>query len=190
MRYSIVWINNRHVFFVQQFFPSRTSPKLYPRELVLLTTFLLLLAHGRFSRPLPRACTTRNTSARRRMVCERGSKLSIRRMFAALGDYRNALSILSRQSEFSNCISRKRSPAPDSDEEARAYLFNLLSESPGSGQINLELARIAARTGPKSMPEALRYYHALSTASGTPILWACAGKSAGNFPNICSITTR
>jgi hypothetical protein len=46
------------------------------------------------------------------------------------------------------------------DDEARAYLMILLSDSPGSGQINLELARIAAHAGPKAMPEALRYYHA------------------------------
>jgi tetratricopeptide (TPR) repeat protein len=42
------------------------------------------------------------------------------------------------------------------DDEARSYLLNLLSETPGSGEINLELARIAAHRN--SMADAMRYY--------------------------------
>jgi tetratricopeptide (TPR) repeat protein len=42
-------------------------------------------------------------------------------------------------------------------DEGRSYLLNLLSESPGSGDVNLTLARIAAGKGLTS--EALRYYH-------------------------------
>jgi tetratricopeptide (TPR) repeat protein len=40
--------------------------------------------------------------------------------------------------------------------QAQSYLLNLLSESPGSGEINLALARIAAKN--KSMTDAMRYY--------------------------------
>ncbi len=59
-----------------------------------------------------------------------------------------------------NFISRKALAATGRNDEARAYLVTLLSDSPGSGEINLELARIAAHGGPKMMPDALRYYHA------------------------------
>lgn len=42
-------------------------------------------------------------------------------------------------------------------EEARVYLQSLLERQPGSGQVNLELARLSAKS--HDVPEALRYYH-------------------------------
>ena len=42
-------------------------------------------------------------------------------------------------------------------DQAKAYLLNLWEERPGSGNINLELARIAATQN--NMSEAVRYYH-------------------------------
>jgi tetratricopeptide (TPR) repeat protein len=42
-------------------------------------------------------------------------------------------------------------------EEARAYLLQLLEEKPGSGRVNLELGRIAAREN--NVSEAVRAYH-------------------------------
>jgi predicted Zn-dependent protease len=41
--------------------------------------------------------------------------------------------------------------------EARAYLLNLWEGEPGSGRVNLELARLAAHAG--SAPQAIQYYH-------------------------------
>lgn len=41
--------------------------------------------------------------------------------------------------------------------EARAYLLGLWQDQPGSGRVNLQLARLAARLG--SVAEASRYYH-------------------------------
>lgn len=41
--------------------------------------------------------------------------------------------------------------------EARAYLLGLLQDQPGSGRVNLQLARLAARQG--DISEASRYYH-------------------------------
>ncbi|MGA8223607.1 MAG: tetratricopeptide repeat protein [Candidatus Acidiferrales bacterium] len=76
---------------------------------------------------------------------------------AALTDYRNALVYSPNSTNFQFHLAQALAAAGRGD-EARAYLLNLLSESPGDGQINLELARIAARQG--AMPEALRYYHA------------------------------
>jgi predicted Zn-dependent protease len=41
--------------------------------------------------------------------------------------------------------------------EARAYLLGLWEREPGNGRVNLELARLAARSS--SVPEAVQYYH-------------------------------
>lgn len=75
---------------------------------------------------------------------------------AALADYRNALAFAPVNSKFQFHFAQALA-ATGHDEEARAYLLTLLSESPGSGPVNLELARISS--GKKAMPEALRYYH-------------------------------
>jgi tetratricopeptide (TPR) repeat protein len=75
---------------------------------------------------------------------------------AALTNYRNALVYAPNNPQFQFHLAQALA-GTGHGEEARSYLFNLLSESPGSGEVNLELARIAARQG--SMPESLRYYH-------------------------------
>jgi tetratricopeptide (TPR) repeat protein len=75
---------------------------------------------------------------------------------AALTNYRNALVYSPNNPQFQFHLGQALA-ATGRDDEARSYLLNLLSESPGSGEINLELARIAARQG--SVPESLRYYH-------------------------------
>jgi tetratricopeptide (TPR) repeat protein len=75
---------------------------------------------------------------------------------AALADYRNALVFSPNNPQFQFHLAQALA-ATGHEDEARSYLLNLLSESPGSSEINLELARIAARQN--SMTEALRYYH-------------------------------
>lgn len=75
---------------------------------------------------------------------------------AALADYRNALAFAPVNPKFQFHFAQALA-ATGHDEEARAYLLTLLSEAPGSGPVNLELARISAAK--KGMPEALRYYH-------------------------------
>ena len=74
----------------------------------------------------------------------------------ALRDYRNGLVYAPDNRGFQFHLAQALAAAGRS-EEARSYLLNLLSETPGSGPVNLELARIAARQG--SMQDALRYYH-------------------------------
>lgn len=74
----------------------------------------------------------------------------------ALADYRNALVFSPNNPQFQFHLAQALA-ATGHDDEARSYLLNLLSESPGGGEINLELARIATRQN--SMAEALRYYH-------------------------------
>jgi tetratricopeptide (TPR) repeat protein len=73
----------------------------------------------------------------------------------ALTDYRNALAYNPTNPLFQFHLA-KALAAAQRDEEARSYLLNLLSESPGSGEVNLELARIAAHRN--SLADAMRYY--------------------------------
>jgi tetratricopeptide (TPR) repeat protein len=73
----------------------------------------------------------------------------------ALTDYRNALAYNPSNPLFQFHLA-KALAAAGRDEEARSYLLNLLSESPGSGEVNLELARIAKNNN--SMADAMRYY--------------------------------
>jgi tetratricopeptide (TPR) repeat protein len=75
---------------------------------------------------------------------------------AALIDYRNAL-VYSPNNEVFQLHLAQALAEGGREDEARSYLINLLAESPGSGEINLELARIAARQGLSQ--EAIRYYH-------------------------------
>lgn len=74
----------------------------------------------------------------------------------ALSDYRNALVYSPDNSVFQLHLAQALA-AVGRVEEARSYLTDLLAESPGSGEINLELARIASREG--DAEGALRYYH-------------------------------
>jgi tetratricopeptide (TPR) repeat protein len=76
----------------------------------------------------------------------------------ALNDYRNALVYSPNNPQFQFHLAQALA-ATGREEEAESYLVNLLSVSPGSGEINLELARSSARQK-AGMPAALRYYHA------------------------------
>jgi Flp pilus assembly protein TadD len=136
-----------------------SSPKKYSREIVLLTTLLLLLLSVVFT-----AFAARMYHKRYHMLADewfaRGEQdFHSGNAMAALGDYRNALLYSPGDTNFQFHLAQALA-GTGRDDEARAYLVSLLSDSQGSGQINLELARIAAHAGPKATPEALRYYHA------------------------------
>jgi len=73
----------------------------------------------------------------------------------ALTDYRNAMVYSPNNTKFQFHLAGALAAAGRYD-QARPYLLALLSESPGSGEVNLQLARIAVQNN--SMPDALRYY--------------------------------
>ena len=134
-------------------------PKKYSREIVLLVTLLLLLAFAIFT-----AFAARLYHKKYHVLGDewfaRGEKdFHSGNAMAALRDYRNALLYSPANTEFQFHLAQALA-ANGRNEEARAYLLALLSDSPGSGEINLELARIAAEDGAKMTPDALRYYHA------------------------------
>jgi tetratricopeptide (TPR) repeat protein len=139
--------------------PIANSSKIYSRELVLLTTLLLLLLMMIFTAFAARLYHKKFHVLGDEWFARGEASFRSGDAAAALGDYRNALLYSPSNANFQFHLA-KALAGTGRYEEARAYLLNLLSESPGSGQINLELARIAVHTGQKTMPEALRYYHA------------------------------
>ena len=80
----------------------------------------------------------------------------------AAKDYRNALVYSPSNTVFQFHLAQALIAAnrPDTDEQAQSYLLSLLAESPGSGEINLALARISARQkSATSIQDAMRYYY-------------------------------
>ncbi len=74
---------------------------------------------------------------------------------AALSDYQNALVYSPNNTKFQFHLAEALAASGKYD-QARPYLLALLSEAPGSGEVNLQLARIAAHNN--AMSDALRYY--------------------------------
>jgi tetratricopeptide (TPR) repeat protein len=74
---------------------------------------------------------------------------------AALTDYQNALVYSPNNPKFQFHLAEAFAANGQYD-QARPYLLTLLSDSPGSGPVNLQLARIAVRDN--SLADALRYY--------------------------------
>jgi tetratricopeptide (TPR) repeat protein len=134
----------------------------YSRETVLLSSIgllLLLLAVTAF--------VTRMYHKKVHVLADewyaRGeAEFSAGKALEAARDYRNALVYSEGNTLFQFHLAQALTAAnrPDTDEEAQSYLLNLLAESPGSGEINLELAHISARqkTG-ISIQDTLRYYY-------------------------------
>ena len=77
---------------------------------------------------------------------------------AAITQYRNALVYSPAKEMYQFKLAQALADTGVNDNEAQNYLVTLWTESPGSGPVNLELARIAARKS-TGTAEALRYYH-------------------------------
>lgn len=129
----------------------------YSREAVLLSSVLLLLglfAVTAFASRMYRKSVhmlADQWSARGESAFQSGSYP------AAVTDFRNALIYSPNNTALQFRLAQALSAAGHG-EQAEAYLMSLLSESPSSGPVNLELARIASRR-PSDVTAALRYYH-------------------------------
>ena len=77
---------------------------------------------------------------------------------AAVAEYRNALVYSPEKPLYQLHLAQALVAMGDHDAQAQSYLQVLWVESPGSGEINLELARIATRRS-DGLNEVLRYYH-------------------------------
>lgn len=132
------------------------GPHRFSREVILLACLALLLIFFAFTAFLTRMYHHRVHALADEWFGKGEASFQSHNIPDALTNYRNALAYSPNNSSFQFHLAQALAAA-GRDNEARAYLLNLLSEAPGDGQINLELARIAARQG--AMPEALRYYH-------------------------------
>jgi tetratricopeptide (TPR) repeat protein len=134
---------------------SEESPRVFSRELVLLLCVLVLLVLLALTALLARRYHKKVHALADAMFAQGQADEQAGRINAALTDYRNALAYNPDNPRFEFYLA-KALAAARRDDEARSYLLNLLSETPGSGEINLELARMAAHRN--SMADAMRYY--------------------------------
>jgi tetratricopeptide (TPR) repeat protein len=134
---------------------TEDSPRIYSRELVFLVCLLALVAMIVVTAFCSRLYHKQVHTLADGWFTQGQRDMQARNISAALTDYRNALAYNPYNTRFQFSLAKALAAAGHGD-EARAYLLNLLSESPGRGEVNLELARIAAHN--TSMADALRYY--------------------------------
>jgi tetratricopeptide (TPR) repeat protein len=134
---------------------SDESPRVLSRELVMLLCLLALVVMLALTALLSRLYHKKIHTLADAMFAQGEMDEQAGQVNFALADYRNALAYNPTNPLFQFHLAKALSAA-NRGEEARSYLLNMLSESPGSGEVNLELARIAARVN--SMADAMRYY--------------------------------
>jgi tetratricopeptide (TPR) repeat protein len=134
---------------------SEDPPRIYSRELVFLLCVIALIVMVSLTAFFSRMYHKQVHTLADRWFTQGGRDLQAGNISAALTDYRNALAYNPYNTRFQFSLAKALAAAGHYD-EARAYLLNLLSESPGRGEVNLELARIAAHNG--SIADAVRYY--------------------------------
>jgi tetratricopeptide (TPR) repeat protein len=134
---------------------SEDSPRIYSRELVFLLCVLALVVMVSLTAFFSRMYHKQVHTLADRWFTQGERDMQAGNISAALTDYRNALAYNPYNTRFQFSLAKALAAAGHYD-EARAYLLNLLSESPGRGEVNLELARIAAHNG--SIADAVRYY--------------------------------
>ena len=132
------------------------NPQRHSRERVLLACIILLMAFFGLTAFLARMYHAKFQSLADEWYMKGETSFQGAEYTTALTDFRNALVYSPNNAKFQFHLARALAAAGRLD-EARSYLLTLLSESPGGGEINLELARIAARQS--NMQDALRYYH-------------------------------
>jgi tetratricopeptide (TPR) repeat protein len=135
---------------------GKKSPRIYSREAVLFGCILLLILFVLFTAAVSRMYHKSIHVLADNWFEQGEASFRAGDIKSALTDYRNALVYSPANAKFQFHLAQALAAAGRGD-EGRSYLLNLLSESPGSGDVNLVLARIAAHKGLTS--DALRYYH-------------------------------
>ncbi|MFY9804662.1 MAG: tetratricopeptide repeat protein [Candidatus Acidiferrales bacterium] len=134
---------------------TEDSPRVYSRELVFILCLLALVLMVVVTAFCSRLYRKQVHTLADGWFAQGERDLQAGNSSAALTDYRNALVYNPYNTRFQFSLAKALAAAGHGD-EARAYLLNLLSESPGNGEVNLELARIAAHNN--STADALRFY--------------------------------
>lgn len=134
----------------------RRSPAGYAREVVLIICAILLIALFTVTALVTRLYHKKVHTLGDTWFAKGESTFQSGNAALALVDYRNAL-VYSPNNPLFQLHLAQALAAANREEEASTYLVNLLAESPGSGEINLELARISAHRN--EFLSAVRYYH-------------------------------
>ncbi|HXW55152.1 MAG TPA: tetratricopeptide repeat protein [Candidatus Cybelea sp.] len=139
--------------------PQRSSAG-YSREVVLLGCFGLMLVFLALTAFVSRMYHKDIHVLADQWFAKGEASFRAGRPGDAAKDYRNALVFSPGNPVFQLHLAQALIAAGEY-EQARSYLLNLLAESPGSGEINLALARIAARDARhgESVQDALRCYY-------------------------------
>jgi tetratricopeptide (TPR) repeat protein len=135
---------------------GKKRPRIYSREAVLFGCIVFLVLFVLFTAAVSRMYHKSIHVLADNWFDEGEASFRTGDIKSALTDYRNALVYSPDNAKFQFHLAQALAAAGRGD-EGRSYLLNLLSESPGSGEVNLALARIAAHKVLTS--DALRYYH-------------------------------
>jgi hypothetical protein len=138
--------------------PARKGPRIYSREAVLVGCCATLLLLVGFTATINRMYHRKIHTLADTWAVEGDSAVAAGDLNLAITNYRNALVFSPNNIVYQFRLAQTLASTGKNDGEAQNYLLNLYTESPGSGQINLELARVAAHRK-DGYADALRYYH-------------------------------
>lgn len=131
-------------------------PGMYHRERVLIACVVLLIAMFAFTAFIARQYHRTVHKLGDQWYAKGEAAMQAGQTAAAVSDYRNALVYKPDDEGFQFHLAIALA-GDRREDEAESYLLTLLTESPGSGPINLALARVAVNL--KNSSEAIRYYH-------------------------------
>ena len=134
--------------------PTNIALRYTQRRVLLLSLFPLGLLFV-ITVTLARTYHVREAELARQWLQQGNADMAAAQPAKALEDFRNALSY----DPVNNLIQLRLAEALLADgrlPEANSYLLNLWDRTPGSGEINLDLAHVAARTGDED--QAIRYF--------------------------------
>ena len=137
--------------------PHRNSSAGQSREVVLVICAVLLVFLFSVTGILTRAFHKKQNALAAEWFAKGNASLASGAAREALDDYRRAL-IFDPENEPYQLHLAQALAQLGRQEEARAYLLNLLADRPGDGEVNFELARLAAQTN--DIDDAVRFYHA------------------------------
>jgi tetratricopeptide (TPR) repeat protein len=131
-------------------------PKRYPRESTLLLILVMLIALFVITGIFTKAFHEKEAGIAEDWFIRGNAALAAGRSREARDDFRNALMYEPQSAEYQLHLAQALAAFGQPD-QARAYLINLLNQSPADGQVNLELARLAAHDD--RISDAIHYYH-------------------------------
>ena len=132
-----------------------TGPRPNSREVVLLLCVLTLILLFSFTAFISRQYHKKIHTLADEWFAAGEERFQAGDPNGALTDYQNALVYSPNNTKFQFHLATALVEARHYD-QARPYLLVLLSESPGSGEVNLQLARIAAQNN--ALPDSERFY--------------------------------